>query len=135
MRGSEGAREQVVRFQAGAAWLGSPVRHRTAGGAAARGHRLAPDATVSEAGSYPERIAGELAGKGVRVRSEVRRGDPAEQIVAAARAADADLIAMTTRGHGGISRLLPGSVAPVSPRAAASCLRRPGRGDDASRAA
>lgn len=71
----------------------------------------APDATISEAEAYLERIAAELAGKGARVRSEVRRGDPAEQIVAAARAVDADLIAMTTRGHGGISRLLVGSVA------------------------
>lgn len=73
--------------------------------------RFAAETELPEAGPYLERQAGPLAGKGVRVRTEVRRGDPAEEIVAATRDARADLIAMTTRGRGGLARLMLGSVA------------------------
>jgi nucleotide-binding universal stress UspA family protein len=41
----------------------------------------------------------------------VRRGEPAGEILAAAREAKADLIAMTTHGRSGFGRLLFGSVA------------------------
>lgn len=57
------------------------------------------------------RLAAELKAKGVRVWTEVRRGEPAVEIVAGARGAGADLIAMTTHGRGGLGRLLFGSVA------------------------
>jgi nucleotide-binding universal stress UspA family protein len=69
------------------------------------------DPAVAAARTYLERRAEDLAGKGVRVRTEVRRGDPAAEIVAAAREARADLIAMTTRGRGGLTSMLLGSVA------------------------
>ena len=39
----------------------------------------------------------------------VRRGEPAEEILAGAREAGADLIAMTTHGRSGLGRLLFGS--------------------------
>jgi nucleotide-binding universal stress UspA family protein len=70
-----------------------------------------PDTVVAEAGSYLEQVAAQLVGRGVRVRTEVRRGDAAEQIIAAAHEGDADVIAMTTRGRTGVSRLVMGSVA------------------------
>ena len=46
-----------------------------------------------------------------RLRGMVRRGEPTAEILAGARAADADLIAMTTHGRSGLGRLLFGSVA------------------------
>jgi len=70
-----------------------------------------PGPAVAEAGAYLERVAAQLAGQGVRLRTEVRRGDAAEQIVTAAREVAADVIAMTTRGRGGLGRLVMGSVA------------------------
>ncbi len=69
------------------------------------------EAETAEAAPYLEKIAGELTGKGVRARTEVRRGDPAKEINEAAREIGADLIAMTTRGRGGLGRVLLGSVA------------------------
>ena len=56
-------------------------------------------------------VAVELRKRGVRVRTQVRRGQPAEEIVLAARETGADLIAMTTHGRSGLGRLLFGSVA------------------------
>ncbi len=64
-----------------------------------------------EAEQYLAPIAAELRAKGVRVTTMVRRGEPAEEILAGARAAGADLIAMTTHGSSGLGRLLFGSVA------------------------
>jgi nucleotide-binding universal stress UspA family protein len=65
----------------------------------------------AEAETYLAGIAAELRAKGVRVTTAVRRGEPADEILAAARDADADLIAMTTHGRSGLSRLLFGSIA------------------------
>jgi len=64
-----------------------------------------------EAEEYLAPIAVELGAKGVRVTRMVRRGEPAEEILVGARAAGADLIAMTTHGRSGLGRLLFGSVA------------------------
>ena len=64
-----------------------------------------------EAEEYLAPVAAELRGKGVRVSTRVRRGEPAEQIVSAAEHEGADLIAMSTHGRGGLGRLLFGSVA------------------------
>jgi nucleotide-binding universal stress UspA family protein len=55
--------------------------------------------------------AGELAAAGREVTTEVRVGDPAREIVAAATEAKASLIAMGSRGVTGLRRLLLGSVA------------------------
>ena len=67
--------------------------------------------SVAEARAYLARLADDLRTRGVRVRTEVRRGQPVEEIVEGARAAAADLIAMTTHGRSGLGRLLFGSVA------------------------
>ena len=65
----------------------------------------------TDAEEYLAPIAVELRNKGVRVESRVRRGNAVDQIVAAAREAGADLIAMSTHGRGGLGRLMFGSVA------------------------
>lgn len=58
-----------------------------------------------------EQAAAELRLAGHIVTAAVRDGDPAEQVVDYARGADADLIAVGTRGRGGIARAMLGSVA------------------------
>ena len=65
----------------------------------------------AEADEYLAAMAGELRAKGVRVTTDVRRGEPVAEILAGARKAEADLIAMTTHGRSGLGRLLFGSVA------------------------
>ena len=65
----------------------------------------------TDAEEYLAPIAVELCNKGVRVESRVRRGNPPDQIVAAARETGADLVAMSTHGRGGLGRLVFGSVA------------------------
>jgi nucleotide-binding universal stress UspA family protein len=69
------------------------------------------EARHADAVEYLAPIAVELRDKGVRVQTRVRRGQPAEEIVAAAREAGADLVAMTTHGRSGLGRLMFGSVA------------------------
>jgi nucleotide-binding universal stress UspA family protein len=61
--------------------------------------------------AYLAPIATSLEATGVRVATDVRRGDPVTKILEAAKDAKADLIAMTTHGRSGFSRLLFGSVA------------------------
>jgi nucleotide-binding universal stress UspA family protein len=65
----------------------------------------------TDAEEYLAALAAELRSRGVRFKTDVRHGDPASEIVAAAEAADADLIAMTTHGRSGLGRVLFGSVA------------------------
>lgn len=65
----------------------------------------------ADAEAYLAGVAAELRAKGVRVTTTVCQGEPVEQILAAARDAEADLIAMTTHGRSGLSRLLFGSIA------------------------
>ena len=70
-----------------------------------------PETSRIDAEEYLAPVAVELRKRGVRARTQVRRGPPAEEIVLAAREAGADLIAMTTHGRSGLGRLLFGSVA------------------------
>jgi nucleotide-binding universal stress UspA family protein len=65
----------------------------------------------TNAEEYLAPIAVELRNKAVRVEIQVRRGNPADQIVAVARETGADFIAMSTHGRGGLGRLVFGSVA------------------------
>ena len=67
--------------------------------------------SLAEARAYLAGLGEDLSAKGIRVRIEVRGGDPVDEIVACAREIDADLIAMTTHGRSGLGRLLFGSVA------------------------
>jgi nucleotide-binding universal stress UspA family protein len=70
-----------------------------------------PETSRVDAEEYLAPVAVELRKKGVRVRTQVRRGQPSEEIVLAAHEIGADLIAMTTHGRSGLGRLLFGSVA------------------------
>ena len=70
-----------------------------------------PEKRRIEAEEYLAPIVSELRARGVRVTTQVRRGEPPAEILAGAKAAGADLIAMTTHGRSGLGRLLFGSVA------------------------
>jgi nucleotide-binding universal stress UspA family protein len=65
------------------------------------------DAATAEASA----VAARLRAAGLDARSEVRSGDPARQIIAAAIAHDAGLVVVGTRGQTGLRRLILGSVA------------------------
>ena len=65
----------------------------------------------TEAEEYLASIAAALRARGVRVTIHVRAGDAVGQILAGAQEVEADLIAMTTHGRGGLGRLMFGSIA------------------------
>jgi len=64
-----------------------------------------------DAEEYLAPIAIELRARGIETASVVRIGRAQDEILAAARVASADLIAMSTHGRSGLDRLLFGSVA------------------------
>ena len=64
-----------------------------------------------DAEEYLAPIVIELRARGIEATSAVRVGRAEDEILAAARGADADLIAMSTHGRSGLGRLLFGSVA------------------------
>jgi nucleotide-binding universal stress UspA family protein len=66
---------------------------------------------MQDAREYLAPLAAELQDKGIRAQTVVRRGEPAAEIVAGAKEAGADLIAMSTHGRSGLGRLVFGSVA------------------------
>jgi nucleotide-binding universal stress UspA family protein len=70
-----------------------------------------PESARIDAEEYLAPLAADLRRRGVRVKTEVRRGEVAEEILKAARESKADVIAMTTHGRTGLGRLLFGSVA------------------------
>jgi nucleotide-binding universal stress UspA family protein len=70
-----------------------------------------PVARERDAEEYLAPIAAELRGRGIDAAWEIRRGAAAAAILAAAKSARADLIAMSTHGRSGLGRLLFGSVA------------------------
>jgi nucleotide-binding universal stress UspA family protein len=69
------------------------------------------EARRQEAEEYLAPISAALRSQGVDTAWAIRRGRPAEEILAAARESGADLIAMATHGRTGVGRLLFGSVA------------------------
>jgi len=68
-------------------------------------------ARLREARQYLAPVAEDLRGRGVRVTTDARHGEPLTELLAAARDSQADLIAMTTHGRSGLGRLLFGSIA------------------------
>ena len=68
-------------------------------------------ARTRDAEEYLAPLAAMLRARGVNTSWAVRRGRPDKEILAAARDAGADLIAMSTHGRTGLGRLLFGSVA------------------------
>jgi nucleotide-binding universal stress UspA family protein len=65
----------------------------------------------SDAKQYLEEIAEPLRQSGYHVSARIEVGDPAEQIIMAGSALNADLIVMSTHGRTGIKRWFFGSVA------------------------
>ncbi|HEY7519863.1 MAG TPA: universal stress protein [Methylomirabilota bacterium] len=72
-------------------------------------HDLA--ARVRDAEEYLAPLAAMLRARGIDASWVIRRGRVDDEILAAARAAGADLIAMSAHGRSGLGRLLFGSVA------------------------
>jgi nucleotide-binding universal stress UspA family protein len=74
---------------------------------------LPGEMTVAEARCYLRGAAGKLAGRGLAARTSVLIGDRpvADAITGYGEQSGADLIALTTRGRGALSRLFRGSVA------------------------
>jgi nucleotide-binding universal stress UspA family protein len=70
-----------------------------------------PSAAVTDAKQYLEGIAAILRQRGHRVTVETPVGFAAQEIAAVARERGAGVIAMATRGRGGLARLVLGSVA------------------------
>ena len=60
---------------------------------------------------YLDGIASKFRDKGIDCKSMVVHGPVVEKIIEAANAEDVDLIAMTSHGRGGLTRLFYGSVA------------------------
>ncbi len=68
-------------------------------------------ARLDEARAYLDSVAADLRKRGVQVTTDARHGHAVAEIATAARECNAHLIAMTTHGRTGFSRLLFGSVA------------------------
>jgi nucleotide-binding universal stress UspA family protein len=66
---------------------------------------------IREDRAYLDRCRALLAAEGFDVVAELRTGEPAPEILALAAEVHADLIAMSTHGHGPIKDLILGSVA------------------------
>jgi nucleotide-binding universal stress UspA family protein len=78
------------------------------------GERLVPEAVgkkEKQAQEYLDKIAKTLEAKGVKVRTEVLMGKPAEEIIIHARNIGCDLIIMASHGSSGLSRWTHGTVA------------------------
>ncbi len=61
---------------------------------------------------YLEQIGSQLSGAGIKIETEfaVKAGDPAQNIIDHVKEHNISLVVMSTHGHGGIRRLLVGSV-------------------------
>jgi nucleotide-binding universal stress UspA family protein len=66
---------------------------------------------VDEAQAYLARLEARLVSHGLSVRTAVRYGHAAEEILDHAKASDATLLAMSTHGRSGLRRFMLGSVA------------------------
>ena len=71
----------------------------------------AADASRSQHDQFARDMTAELRGAGLSAAADRREGDAATEILAAARASDADLIVIGTHGRTGLPRLVLGSVA------------------------
>ena len=62
--------------------------------------------------TYLEEKGSQLSGSGIKVETDfaVKAGDPAENIINYVKEHSISLVVMTTHGHGGVRRLLVGSV-------------------------
>lgn len=71
----------------------------------------AAEALWNEARLYLEKLQRDLRSRGIAARIEILQGDIGGEILGYSEAAGCDLIAMTTHGRSGLSRLIMGSIA------------------------
>jgi nucleotide-binding universal stress UspA family protein len=69
------------------------------------------DAMLKESQSYLDGVASKLRNKGIACKTLIAFGPVVERIIEAANTEDVDLIAMTSHGYGGLTRIFYGSVA------------------------
>lgn len=84
-----------------------------AGGARANSPEFRADPRHHELINQVEILRQRLAARGILAETQVRFGDPAQEIVREAEKTDRDLIIMGTRGRTELKRLFLGSVAPA----------------------
>ncbi len=74
--------------------------------------RRLTESQLSRGRLYLEQIGSQLKTAGIKIETEftVKAGDPSENIIAYAKEHGINLIVMSTHGHGGLRRLLMGSV-------------------------
>ena len=90
---------------------GTLVLVHVADGWAARHYdelKLRESQEMREDREYLERLQTDLSGRGLRVETRLALGDPAREICRVAEETGADLIAMATHGHRGLSDVLHG---------------------------
>jgi universal stress protein A len=58
---------------------------------------------------YLQRVAADLAARGLKVSTELALGDPADELIRLARERNVDLLAMSTHGHRFLNDLLRGT--------------------------
>ena len=73
--------------------------------------KLRDSKEIQEDRAYLDQLVGELERQGFAVESRLAMGDPAAEIVKAAEAEQADLVAMATHGHGFVKDILLGATA------------------------
>jgi nucleotide-binding universal stress UspA family protein len=71
--------------------------------------KLRDSKEIQEDRAYLDQLVGELERQGFAVESRLAMGDPAAEIVKAAEAERADLVAMATHGHGFVKDILLGA--------------------------
>lgn len=69
------------------------------------------DNTLKESQSYLDGVASKFRDKGIDCKTIIAHGPVVEKIIEVAKTEDADLIAMTSHGYGGLTRIFYGSVA------------------------
>lgn len=69
------------------------------------------DNTLKESQSYLDGVASKFRDKGIDCKTIIAHGPIVEKIIEVANTEDADLIAMTSHGYGGLTRIFYGSVA------------------------
>jgi nucleotide-binding universal stress UspA family protein len=110
----------ATAFDASIVLLRVVPSHGGAGVIASGGAAIVHPAGVVERGKHTEReeasryvhnAASALAARGIAVSADHQEGEPAETVLRRAGEVHADLIVMTSHGHGGLHRLMFGSVA------------------------
>ena len=74
--------------------------------------RRLTESQLNRGRTYLEQIGSQLSGAGIKTETEftVKAGNPAQNIIDYVQEHSINLVVMTTHGHGGIRRMLVGSV-------------------------